>query len=334
MSFKLDELRALTLSPASRENYSALGKHRSIVVTKELLEAMDAAPDRDSLIRCLKHLPCPIVGIGLSSEGMDVHDACDVIVPSHFDASEILANIDRAPLAAMILVQVLRSTETMPVADALTVESLAFATLQAGKEHQNWLALRRDTATTAPESNGSPVLTERNGDRLEIKLNRAESFNAISVEMRDALCEALELVVADPTIRVASISGNGRCFSIGGDLNEFGIAPDSATAHGVRSVRMPGSALSQCAERTEFNLHGACIGAGIELPAFSPRVLAAKNTYFQLPEIKFGLIPGAGGCVSIARRIGRQRTAYFALSARKITATKALEWGLVDAVAD
>ena len=56
--------------------------------------------------------------------------------------------------------------------------------------------------------------------------------------------------------------------------------------------------------------------------------------FLQLPEIRFGLIPGAGGCVSIPRRIGRQRTAYLALSARRINAATALDWGLVDAIVD
>ena len=89
---------------------------------------------------------------------------------------------------------------------------------------------------------------------------------------------------------------------------------------------------ADCAERVEFRLHGACIGAGVELPAFAHMVTAAKAAFFQLPEIKFGLIPGAGGCVSITRRIGRQRTAFLGLSARRILASTALRWGLVDAL--
>ena len=60
--------------------------------------------------------------------------------------------------------------------------------------------------------------------------------------------------------------------------------------------------------------------------------MARPDTIFQLPEITMGLIPGAGGTVSITRRIGRQRTAYMALSARRINAQTALAWGLVDAL--
>src|SRR5574337_222056 len=158
--------------------------------------------------------------------------------------------------------------------------------------------------------------------------------NAMSVEMRDALVEALQLVVTDASIRRARFAGAGACFSIGGDLREFGTASDPASAHAVRSVRLPAAVLIHCAARTEFHLHSACIGAGIELPAFAGRVTAAPNAFFQLPEIRFGLIPGAGGCVSLPRRIGRQRTAFLALSTRRINATTALDWGLIDEILD
>ena len=90
---------------------------------------------------------------------------------------------------------------------------------------------------------------------------------------------------------------------------------------------------SACAARVEARLHGACIGSGLEFPAFAGRVVAQDKVHFQLPELKFGLIPGAGGCVSIARRIGRQRTAWLVLSGERIRARQALDWGLVDSIA-
>jgi enoyl-CoA hydratase/carnithine racemase len=156
----------------------------------------------------------------------------------------------------------------------------------------------------------------------------------MTVEMRDALVEALQLVLSDDTIRQVRLSGRGKCFSTGGDLTEFGTAPDPATAHAVRSLALPGRLLAACAARVEAQLHGACIGSGIEFPAFAGRVVAKSNTHFQLPELRFGLIPGAGGCVSIARRIGRQRTAWLVLSGERIRAAQALEWGLLDAVVE
>ena len=87
-------------------------------------------------------------------------------------------------------------------------------------------------------------------------------------------------------------------------------------------------------DRIEARLHGACIGAGIELPAFAGKIIASRDAFFQLPEVGMGLIPGAGGTASILPRIGRQRLAHMALSGNRIDAETALDWGLVDAIAD
>jgi len=95
---------------------------------------------------------------------------------------------------------------------------------------------------------------------------------------------------------------------------------------------MPARYLAKNADRYVVRLHGACIGAGIELPAFAARVEATSDAWFQLPEVGMGLIPGAGGCVSIPRRIGRQRTNELAITGRKLSVQEALDWGLVDAI--
>ena len=116
-------------------------------------------------------------------------------------------------------------------------------------------------------------------------------------------------------------------------LGEFGDLPDPATAHGVRSTRNPGRLLARIAERTEAQVHGACIGAGVELPAFARRVVARPGTFFQLPELSMGLVPGAGGTASLPRRIGRQRTAWMALSGERVSLETARQWGLVDDLA-
>ena len=85
-----------------------------------------------------------------------------------------------------------------------------------------------------------------------------------------------------------------------------------------------------CADRVRADLHGACVGAGIELPAYARRVVAREDAFFELPEVSMGLVPGAGGTASLPRRIGRQRTACLALSGRRLDAATALGWGLVD----
>jgi enoyl-CoA hydratase/carnithine racemase len=100
----------------------------------------------------------------------------------------------------------------------------------------------------------------------------------------------------------------------------------------VRTTRSPARLLALCAGRVRAELHGACIGAGIELPAFAARVVAREDAFAELPELAMGLVPGAGGTVSLPRRIGRQKTAWLALSGERIDAARALAWGLFDAV--
>jgi len=90
--------------------------------------------------------------------------------------------------------------------------------------------------------------------------------------------------------------------------------------------------MHQLRDRMTVRVHGSCIGAGVELPGFARRVVASEDATFRLPEIGMGLIPGAGGTVSLPRRIGAARTMLLALSGIRLSATDAERWGLVDAV--
>lgn len=279
----------------------------------------------------LRRLPCPVIGVFGARRVDALRKACDVVLDEADDAVPLVAAVERSPMAAAVLVQVLRAIESLPVEDALTAESFAYGLLQAGPEFRRWRATHVPEPAPPPDA-GPAVVVARQGNTVSLELNRPSNRNAVSVEMRDALVEALQLVLADASIRSVRISGRGRCFSVGGDLAEFGTVPDPVTGHAVRSLALPGRLLARCAARVEVRVHGACIGAGIEFPAFARRVVAAEDTFFQLPELKFGLIPGAGGCVGIARRIGRQRLAWLALSGKRINARTARAWGLVDRI--
>ena len=150
--------------------------------------------------------------------------------------------------------------------------------------------------------------------------------------MRDELLEALAVPVIDRSVEEVHLRGEGPSFCSGGDLDEFGTFPDQATAHLIRVAASVGRVISALADRVVVHLHGACIGSGIELPAFARRVFARPDTSIALPEVGFGLIPGAGGTISLPRRIGRHRTAQLALTATPIDVATALEWGLVDSI--
>lgn len=289
--------------------------------------------EQQAVAAWLARAPCPTIGVGPRDPGGACEAASDVLVENLASAEPILAGISRNPIAATVLVQVLRLTETLPLEAALLAESLAYSTLQAGPEFHRWLQVHHPSPVPANDA-GPAVLMRREDDVLRIELNRPSNRNAMSIEIRDALVEALDLVLADDSIRSLRITARGRCFSTGGDLREFGSAPDPATAHLIRGLALPGRLLARCAARAQIYLHGACVGSGIEFPAFAGRITAASDAFFQLPELRMGLIPGAGGCVSIPRRIGRQRTAWMVLSGRRINVQTALEWGLVDTIRD
>lgn len=241
---------------------------------------------------------------------------------------DVRAAVAANPLAATALAVLLRSTSGIAVEDALVAESATYSLLQAGPEHQAWLAgHRRRRRPAEPE----PVRMTRDGDVLRLTLDRPQVHNAFDAATREALLDGLAVADADPALTVV-IDGAGPSFCSGGDLDEFGTLPDPATAHLVRVARSVGRAVHAVRDRVTFVVHGACIGAGVELPAFADRVVARPDTTFRLPEVAMGLVPGAGGTVSLPRRIGTERTAWLALTGTAIDATTALDWGLVDAV--
>lgn len=243
----------------------------------------------------------------------------------------VRAAVGRDPHAATVLAGLLRTTEALPVPAALDVESFAYSTLLGGPEFAAWLA-RRGERPLPPPATAEPVLLARDGAVLHVTLNRPERRNAYGREVRDALVAALRIAVLDAGIGRVVLDGAGRSFCSGGDLDEFGTTPDLVTAHFVRTRGGAGRLLHELAGRIEARVHGACIGAGIELPAFAARVVADRGATFRLPEVGMGLIPGAGGTVSIPRRIGRWRTLYLALGDTTIDAGTAAGWGLVDEV--
>jgi Enoyl-CoA hydratase/isomerase len=255
-------------------------------------------------------------------------DAADVVVGVG-DVDDAVARICRSPLASRTLAVLLRSIASVDVSAGLAIESAAYSLLQAGPEFATW---RESHPAGAITDTGSTVSVEREGDRLVVTLDRPHRHNAISTRLRDELAAALAIAVADDSIARVLLRGNGPSFCSGGDLDEFGTRPDPATAHVTRLARSPARLIHQLAARTTVELHGAAFGGGIEMAAFAGTVVAAADTLVALPEVALGLIPGAGGTVSVTRRIGRQRTAALALCGRQIDAETGLAWGLIDYV--
>jgi enoyl-CoA hydratase/carnithine racemase len=270
---------------------------------------------------------CPVVAIGDSISAAP--EWADVVVADQNAAERIAAKVQANPHAARVIVGLLRALPKLSMVDGLEMESLAYGVLQAGDEFQSWLENRGPVGVAAP----GKVRAERVDDTLHLELDRPEADNAIDVSMRDGLSEMLQLAVIDTTIRRIVLTGAGRSFSLGAELAEFGTTRDPAEAHAIRQQTLPAHWAARCGDRLEVHVQGACVGAGLELAAFAERIIAGPRAWFQLPELAMGLLPGAGGCVSLTRRIGRHRTAELILSGRRLNAREALSWGLVDELA-
>ncbi len=352
-------LGRLLSRPFGSEELSPIEGPGVVVLDLEATSESDAELWRGALLEQLPGLPCVTIAVEASGASelsnpseskRSLSSTCDVVLSESADLDDFLADFAKTPIAALAFVQLLRTATSLPIQGGLAAESFVYSTLQSGSEFKAWLAARakpvraeRKAATRASRTTRaaaaatfaageSPCRLERVGQRLTITLCRPDKHNAFSRAMRDALVEGLQLALADSSIDEVVICGEGESFCSGGDLDEFGTATDPAIAHVIRTTRSPAFLISRLAGRIRFQVHGACLGAGAELPAFSDRVIAHEHAFFQLPEIALGLIPGAGGTVSLPRRIGRQRTAWLGLSGRRIDARTALSWGLVDEV--
>ena len=257
-----------------------------------------------------------------------------VTVASVPDAlAELTARCEHWPHASAVCDDVLRAVDPGGATLAAVVtESLAYSTLQAWPEFARWLDERGPAdMPDIPD----PVQAQRDGDVLRIRFNRPQRHNAFSTDARAALLEALAVAQLDPSVAGIVLGGNGPSFCSGGDLAEFGTFADPARAHLARTRHSPALVLDALTARLgracRAEVHGRVLGSGLEMAAFCGWVAAKQDSVFGLPELSLGLIPGAGGTVSVTRRIGRWRTAYLVLSGHTIGVDTALAWGLVDA---
>lgn len=319
------------------DRFSALGEHPVRMVS--------AADYRPAIA------PVQALIIGIDGEGRlpDIDPALfDVLLTTDPDAGppwvtfprlrleSTLAMIERSvrdfPLAATMLGQTLRLTERLPVGDGLIAESLAYSTLLGGDEFRNWLAQRPAAEATVPSVGKELINTDRADDHVTLTLASPDTRNAMTAAMREAFYAALANVLDDPSRPTVVLRAEGKCFSTGGDLAEFGTASDLAEAHVARTLHSCARAIFALGNRVGVRIQGACIGSGLEIAAAAHRRTATADAWFQLPELRMGLIPGAGGTVSVACSIGRHRTCWLVLTGERLRATQALDWGLIHAI--
>lgn len=335
------ELVDLLLGPEGNASLSPLQDCAGLVI--ELGGDAESAPP--GLGAALARLPCVSVGFASTLPRAQAwHGALDALVldaaepavaegwVSNGDvedaAGELLRSVSARPFAALAQATLLRGAAVEDVWPALVAESASYSTLLGGEEYHEW---RRGTPAPRRDRRREPTLrVRRDGEELRIVLDRPERRNAFGRRSREELIEALRVAAADPSIAVVHLRGEGPSFCAGGDLAEFGDAGDPALAHAVRLAQHPGWWMHAIGDRLRVRVHGDCVGAGVELAAFAAEVEAAPGSRFRLPEVSMGLLPGAGGTVSVRRRIGRQRAAFLGLSGAWLGVETALRWGLVD----
>ena len=275
----------------------------------------------DDMGTALAALPVVSVAVGAGGGSWDL--ALD-------DPAPVLDGLRANPQASVVAAQTLRLGARLGRPDALLAESLAYATLQAGPEHAHWLAQRG--RRTRRDLGHPRIEVTDDGASVTVTLNRPRLLNLFDAAMRDQLVDVLKALQAGTGERPVVLTGAGGNFCAGGDPAEFGAVSDPAAAHLIRSRANAAPWLAAVADRTTALVDGACVGAGIELAALCATVTATERALFRLPELSMGLIPGAGGTVSIPARIGRQRTLEWLLTNAEIDASAALSWGLVDAL--
>ncbi|WP_327116778.1 enoyl-CoA hydratase/isomerase family protein [Nocardia sp. NBC_01730] len=239
------------------------------------------------------------------------------------------AAVARSPRAALACGQLLRQTSKLDTMQALAAEAAVYSMLLAGPEFARWLT-ERGPARPKPPAADTLVRLHRTDGHLSIVLDHPQRRNALSVRLREELLAAAQVAAADSSITSVELSGTGPDFCSGGDLDEFGCATDLVASYLVRLDRAPWRVFDRIAGHLVARVTGACIGAGAEIAAMAGTVAAAPDTYFSFPEVHMGLVPGAGGTVSVPSRIGRWRAAWLMLTGQRLPVPTALRWGLVD----
>lgn len=176
------------------------------------------------------------------------------------------------------------------------------------------------------------VLLERRGHVAILTLSRPEVLNAVSAEMSLRAGEALEEIDGDPGLRVAIITGRGRAFCAGADLKA--LAAGQRGLPPVPAWGFCGITQHVIAKPLIAAVNGLAHGGGLEIALSCDLVIASTGATFALPEVKRGLIAGAGGLVRLAGQIPPRLAMEIALTGEPVSALRAAELGLVNAVVE
>jgi enoyl-CoA hydratase len=174
------------------------------------------------------------------------------------------------------------------------------------------------------------IVVERDEPIAVVTINRPDKLNALNWGLVSELADQLEALDHDDAIRCIVLTGAGnKAFAAGADITEMSDATPVRMATGgfqswdrIRRIATPIIAA----------VGGYALGGGNELAMHADMIVASENAQFGQPEILIGVMPGAGGTQRLARTLGKFRTMEICLTARRVSAQEALEWGLVNRV--
>ncbi len=163
-----------------------------------------------------------------------------------------------------------------------------------------------------------------------LRLNRPEQLNALSLSIRAALATHINALDADPQVRAIVITGDDRAFAAGADLAEL----QKRTVHDTqfKASRVAWIALEACEKPIIAAVNGYALGGGCELALHCDIIIAGTNAKFGQPEVKVGIMPGAGGTQRFLRATGKYRGLRYLLTGDMIPAETAFTLGLVSEV--
>ena len=175
----------------------------------------------------------------------------------------------------------------------------------------------------------------RSGGVATIRMNRPERMNAYNVEMGEALLAEVSAAAEDPSVRCMVLTGTGKAFSAGGDVELFaafgekGPGKFMGLAIGLHALI---ATLRRAPKPVVAAVNGVAAGAGFSMALACDVAVAASSARFTLGYQNIGLSPDGGMTFFLARAVGAQRAMEMTLFSRVLPAARAAEWGLVQEI--
>ena len=165
-----------------------------------------------------------------------------------------------------------------------------------------------------------------------IVFNKPDKLNVLTQRMADEIVKALRAVEDDPRVKVVVITGNGRAFCAGADINQFQNTSPIQMFKAMRHYHSMTLEIEYYTKPVIAAINGYALGGGLEIAMACDLRIASEDALLGQPEVNLGIIPGAGGTQRLTRLTNPSISKELILTGKQISATKALEYGIVNRV--